>query len=51
MAHLFHSHIIPGVPVAQEGCCAPKLRIHGEDEKIHFQAVLQKRKSLKDDVF
>lgn len=45
VACLFHSHIVSVVPVAWEGCCAPKLKICGEgDEKVHFQAVLQKRK-------
>lgn len=45
VACLFHSHIVSVVPVAWEGCCAPRLKICGEgDEKVHFQAVLQKRK-------
>lgn len=44
VAYLFCSHtIIPVVPVAREGCCAPKLIIcEGGDEKVHFQAFLQR---------
>lgn len=50
VAYLFLSHMMSVVPVAQEGCCAPELKIWGEgDEKLcHLQADLQKRKLLKD---